>query len=151
MKALMCRVVAVLLVVFSFSACVENNYLTAPPAPEQSSAVAPLVLPRFNPSDMYVVRSEWSYSNHLTFNVKANTPVTICSDLNFAAEGSSVMINSVSCDLLTDAAGTVFVQVQVDLKTTGNLGRSTVTLTPRSNPRGASSFRITVLDENQKG
>jgi len=140
-------VMMVLSTMLVFTGCV-NNYITGP---TDAPVVTPLlVLPRFNPSDFSVnpVPGQ-SYVNVLTFNVPAGI-ANVCDEISYSVQGEAVVLDSPYCYVNTDSENVRYAQVLVFYKA-GNLGKSTVTVIPKSNPRGSSSFRVTVTNESLKG
>lgn len=141
--------ISVVVMMVFLSACVENNYFTAPD--DKEPAVELLKLPRFAPADVGVVyTTEGVYWAQLSFDAP-NTRLDPCGDLTVSIAGTSVRLVSWMCFLEKDSvSGENFYRFWVSYSTDA-LGVTDVSVVPRSNPKGRSTFRVTVYPENTKG
>lgn len=122
---------------FSLSGCIEvNKYYPTEPVE------AKLVLPAFDPATI-VLSTTTSVEYMQAITVVPPTGVNVCDDVMWTIVGSSIQESARICERYPDGSTRIATSFH-----TRAPGESRITLTPKSNPKGATTLRIIV---NEKG
>jgi hypothetical protein len=120
------------------SGCVENDYVLAPDKEES------VELPAFVPDVMITAlhTSEVQFQNAISFATLHRGDV--CNDITTMVSGDAVALVSTTCEKSVTLSGEAFYEFKVTFFTK-NTGEGRITVYPRSNPKGGSSFRVIVI------